>query len=136
MSDAVKLLLDQGLPRSTIEHLRSLGIDAEHVADLGMSQSTDSDILAHAEANGHVVVTLDADFHSLLAASGDSSPSVVRLRIEGLKVAPLAAILNKVLKASETEVGGGAAVSVTSSKIRIHKLPIGSKKRWNSSTIR
>lgn len=41
----MKLILDQGLPRSTVKYLATLGIDAEHVGDLGMASATDEAIL-------------------------------------------------------------------------------------------
>jgi predicted nuclease of predicted toxin-antitoxin system len=81
----MKLLLDQGLPRSTVEHLAGMGIAAEHVGDLGLATAADADILDVARRSQAVVVTLDADFHTLLATSHAAGPSVVRIRIEGLK---------------------------------------------------
>jgi predicted nuclease of predicted toxin-antitoxin system len=62
----MRLLLDQGLPRSTITHLAALGMAAEHVGDLGIATSTDTAILEMARQHGKVVVTLDADFHQIL----------------------------------------------------------------------
>jgi predicted nuclease of predicted toxin-antitoxin system len=63
----MRLLLDQGTPRSTARHLAAHGIDAVHAADIGLSTATDSQILDHARTDHRVVVPLDADFHALLS---------------------------------------------------------------------
>ena len=65
-----RLLLDQGLPRSAVGRLRDMGWDLLHVADIGMSRALDSEILEFARLEKRVCVTLDADFHALLAVSG------------------------------------------------------------------
>jgi predicted nuclease of predicted toxin-antitoxin system len=121
----MKLLLDQGLPRSTVKHLVVAGIAAEHVGDLGMAAATDAVILSVASRQQSVVVTLDADFHHLLAASRATSPSVVRIRTEGLKGDQLAAILVQVLAVAGAELASGAVASVTRQRIRVRSLPIG-----------
>nr|WP_258003931.1 DUF5615 family PIN-like protein [Fischerella thermalis] len=41
----MKLLLDQGLPRSAATLLSEAGIDAVHVAEIGLSAADDRDIL-------------------------------------------------------------------------------------------
>ena len=121
----MKLLLDQGLPRSTVRHLASVGIAAEHVGDLGMARAADAHILDVARQRQAVVVTLDADFHALLATSHATNPSVVRIRIEGLNGERLAAILGQVLAVTHAELEAGAVVSVTARRIRVRLLPIG-----------
>ncbi len=121
----MKLLLDQGLPRSTVRYLARIGIVAEHVGDLGMARATDAAILDEARRRQAAVVTLDADFHSLLAASRAASPSVVRVRIEGLKGEQLASFLVQVLDVAGVEIEAGAVVSVTAHRIRVRLLPIG-----------
>jgi predicted nuclease of predicted toxin-antitoxin system len=121
----MKLILDQGLPRSTVLHLTTVGISAEHVGDLGLAAAADSAILDAARQRLAVVVTLDADFHQLLAASHATSPSVVRIRIEGLKGDRLAAIIAQVVAVAGAELAAGAAVSATQSSIRVRMLPIG-----------
>ena len=93
----MKLLLDQGLPRSALRHLADMGIPAEHVGDLGMATATDAQILETARQRQSVVVTLDSDFHALLATARAAGPSVVRIRMQGLKGEPLAALLQRVL---------------------------------------
>ncbi len=119
------LLLDQGLPRSTVKHLADAGIAAAHIGDLGMATATDEAILEFARTREAVIVTLDADFHRLLAASSATSPSVIRLRIEGLQSEQLSAILIRVMSAAGVEINAGAVVSVTEDRFRIRSLPIG-----------
>ena len=121
----MKLLLDQGLPRSTVKHLAAIGIIAEHVGNLGMARSADEVILAAARQRNATIVTLDADFHQNLAATHSTTPSVVRIRIEGLKGDQLATILNAVVSQAAAELASGAVVSVTPGRIRVRTLPIG-----------
>lgn len=123
----MKFLLDQGLPRSTVTHLAALGIASEHVGQLGLSRAADDIILDAARARQAVVVTLDADFHRLLATQRVASPSVIRIRIEGLKGDGLASLLQSVLNSAANELAMGAAVSVTESRVRVHMLPIGKR---------
>lgn len=121
----MKLLLDQGLPRSTVRHLAAAGIMAEHIGDLGMSQLSDEAILQVARERDAIAVTLDADFHQILALSHATTPSVVRVRMEGLKGEQMARILAQVLAIANAELAAGAVVSVTSGRIRVRQLPIG-----------
>jgi len=118
-------LLDQGLPRSTVQHLAAQGIVSQHVGELGMSQATDAAILAYAERHQLIVVTLDADFHAILAVSGAARPSAIRVRIEGLDGQQLAALLCDVLQVAGAELAAGAMISITApNSVRIRSLPI------------
>jgi predicted nuclease of predicted toxin-antitoxin system len=63
----MKLLLDHGTPRSTAALLRKAGIETVHTAEIGMAKADDEEILHRASADDRTVVTLDADFHALLA---------------------------------------------------------------------
>ncbi len=80
----MRLLLDQGLPRSAARFLREAGIDTVHVGEIGYSTAHDATILQRGQDEGRTVVTLDTDFHVILAISRATSPSIIRLRIEGL----------------------------------------------------
>jgi predicted nuclease of predicted toxin-antitoxin system len=119
------LLLDNGLPRSAVPLLSAAGITAVHVGDIGMAHAADETILRHATANQQWVVTLDADFHTLLALSGDRGPSVIRVRIEGMKGPELAQIILRVVRQFNAELTAGAAVSVGPKVARCHLLPLG-----------
>jgi predicted nuclease of predicted toxin-antitoxin system len=118
------LLLDQGLPRSTVQFLRDSGISAQHTGDIGLAKATDETILNHAREQGQVVVTLDADFHTRLVLSGAAGPSVIRIRLEGLGGQELASLLTTVLGRCGEDLNSGAMVVVAESGIRIRRLPL------------
>jgi predicted nuclease of predicted toxin-antitoxin system len=120
----MRLLLDQGLPRSTVLHLRKANVDAVHVGDMGLTQATDSKILELGRKEAMVVATLDADFHMLLALAGASKPSVIRIRVEGLRGEELARLLVNVLDVCRDDLVEGALVTVTAGKVRVRKLPL------------
>jgi predicted nuclease of predicted toxin-antitoxin system len=120
----MNLLLDQGLPRSAAVLLRQAGIDTIHVGEIGHATSEDAVLLQLGRDSQRVVVTLDADFHTLLALSGAAAPSVIRIRIEGLKGDGVANLLKTVLAQCATDLIQGAAVTVQETRIRIRHLPI------------
>ena len=117
-------LLDQGVPRSTAPALSDLGFSAQHVGELGMATATDAEVLDKARTLEAVVVTLDADFHMLLAINRSTSPSVIRIRVEGLQGPGLSHVLGNVVATAEEKLAQGCAVSVTSSSIRVRMLPL------------
>jgi len=120
----MKLILDQGLPRSAAIILTDMGHEASHVGDISLAFATDMEILNYAASKSAVVVTLDADFHSLLAASGAKNPSVIRIREEGLRGAAVADCVGIVIQRCADELMFGAVVSVIPPYIRIKLLPL------------
>jgi len=121
----IRLALDQGIPRDAAARLRASGYNCSHVGELGMSVATDAEILAWAIEQNAAVVTLDADFHTILAVSGATAPSVIRLRIQGLDAIAVVALLQKVITAYESELLRGALVTVKAKKVTYHRLPVG-----------
>lgn len=119
-----RLLLDQGLPRSSAILLTEAGWDVIHVADIGMSRAEDGEILRRARDELRVCVTLDADFHALLMTGGERGPSVIRIRKEGLDAAALAALLPGIWGGIEEALEGGAMVTVTDRSVRVRRLPV------------
>ncbi|MFO0840907.1 MAG: DUF5615 family PIN-like protein [Gemmataceae bacterium] len=120
----MKLLLDQGLPRSAAQHLRDAGHDVKHVGEIGLAHATDATILDAACTDHRWIVTLDADFHLLLAKANASTPSVIRIRQEGLKGAEVAALVHEVVVRCGGELARGALVSVIPPYIRVKLLPL------------
>lgn len=107
-----RLLLDQGLPASTAALLRQSGWEVVHVPEIGMSRASDADIVRRARAESRVCITLDADFHSILATSGEQTPSVIRIRKEGLDATTLAALLQRIWPRIEDALDNGALLTL------------------------
>lgn len=120
----MSLLLDQGLPRSAAALLRALGVEAFHTGEIGLATAADAVILEHALREGRIVVTLDADFHALLAFAGAMEPSIIRIRIEGLRAEALVALIRRVLDEYDEELELGAMVTVQPGRIRVRRLPL------------
>lgn len=118
------LLLDQGLPRSTAPYLTKAGIEAIHVGEIGQATASDAALIEYARKHRQIVVTLDADFHKLLALSGANGPSVIRIRMDGLRGQQLAELLLLVMERCRKELNQGAAVSVSEAGIRLRRLPL------------
>jgi predicted nuclease of predicted toxin-antitoxin system len=121
----MRLLLDQGLPRSAADRLRRAGHEAVHTGEIGLATASDSDIIKRARRDGSVVITLDADFHAEIALEGAAKPSVIRVREEGLRAEALVELLLEVIRSCEKELDRGAFVSATRAEARIRVLPIG-----------
>lgn len=120
----IEFLLDQGLPRSTVQHLQGMGLQSVHVGNLGLAAATDETILNAGRDRGAIVVTLDSDFHALLARSKASAPSVIRIRIQGLKGDGVARVIQQVIQAVEGDLLAGAAVTVTERRLALRRLPL------------
>lgn len=123
-----RLLLDQGLPRSAVKLLSSAGWDVVHVGEIGLSRAEDQKILDHARKDDRICVTLDADFHAILAIEEATSPSVVRIRKEGLTAKAIYDLLVSLWPRIEKSLTHGALVTVTEQSVRVRRLPISQKK--------
>ena len=120
----MKLLLDRGLPLSASSLLSKQGFDTIHVSEIEMWAASDSEIIQKAQEDNRVVVTLDADFHSILALNNFSFPSVIRIRIERLQALALTQLIVDVIAQCKEDLEQGAAVTVEPNRIRIRRLPL------------
>ena len=120
----MKLLFDQGLPRSSAEILRNKGWDIQHTGEIGMSRATDRQILEYARDEHRIVITLDSDFHAILAVENLDSPSVVRIRKEGLRGPELAELVESIWARIGQQLENGAMATITEKGMRIRKIPL------------
>lgn len=122
----MRWLLDQGLPRSTALLLRQQNLDALHVGDIGMASASDSEIIEVALSENRIIVTLDSDFHALLAVSGAAKPSVIRIREEGLKGTDLCQLILQLRSQFSEAILKGCVLTATLKQARLRFLPINS----------
>jgi predicted nuclease of predicted toxin-antitoxin system len=120
----MKLLLDQDVSAAAAEVLRANGMDVVHAREVALATADDRDILTWCREEGRILVSLDADFHTLLALSGATSPSVIRIRIEGLRDRALADLVGKILDVTTDDLLRGSAVTVKPTSIRVRLLPL------------
>jgi predicted nuclease of predicted toxin-antitoxin system len=82
----LNLILDENLSPRLIPRLTALGIFAQHVAYLGLSGKSDSEIWLYALERGQIVVTINAKDFLNLAAGSEVHPGLIILRDSGLSV--------------------------------------------------
>ena len=121
----LKLLLDQGIPADSTQLFRTLGYECWHVGELGFHRAEDEEILSLAAERGAVVITLDADFHALVAVRGLRRPSVVRLRREGCRAEVVVRIVSEVLVRYRHQLEEGCLISIREHRASVHRLPVG-----------
>lgn len=95
-----------------------------HVTEIRDAATADEAILEEARAGGRIVVTLDADFHALPALYGWSSPSVIRIRRQGLSASDVRDLVIRLLPDHETALLDGVALSVRGHLVGMRKLPL------------
>jgi predicted nuclease of predicted toxin-antitoxin system len=120
----MKILLDEGLPRRAAELLRDRGIDAVHVTEIADASTADAVILEIAREEQRIVVTLDADFHAILAVQDAVTPSVIRIRREGLSAEDVCDLLVHLLRDHKEALRAGVALSVRAHLVGIRTLPL------------
>lgn len=81
-------------------------------------------LLDFARQEGRTCVTLDHDFHQLLAEAAATTPSVILVREQGLTYERLADLLIRLVAQLGTELEKGVAVTATKRGVRIRALPL------------
>jgi predicted nuclease of predicted toxin-antitoxin system len=78
----VKLLADLHIAPRTVVFLRAKGHDVVRAGDVLSATASDVQLVALAQAEQRTVLTQDLDFSAIVALSGESSPSIISLRLD------------------------------------------------------
>jgi len=122
----MRLVADLHIAPRTVEYLRSLGHDIVRVSQVLSPTSSDREIIAHAATDRRAILTQDLDFSAEIAVSGQTSPSVILLRLSSSRIEFVNRVLSDVLPALEEDVHGGALITVEDHRVRRRRLPLSS----------
>jgi predicted nuclease of predicted toxin-antitoxin system len=92
--------------------------------EIGLASAADAEVLDAARAERRICVTLDHDFHAILAETGATTPSVVLIRMQQAGYAETGQLILRVLREVDSQLERGAAVTATRRGIRLHSLPL------------
>lgn len=121
----MRFLLDECVSPLVAPPLAAAGHSVVHARDLGLTGQTDAVVLAAAESDQRVLVTLDTDFGALLAASGAARPSIVYFRGEVTRrPAGQVRVLLANLDQFTEDIAAGAVVVIGDDRVRVRRLPI------------
>jgi len=118
----VKFLLDQDVYAVTARFLRDLGHDVVQVAQIGLSQAEDEELLEVAQEQERIFVTRDRDFGNLVFVKAIGT-SVLYLRMLPSVVNSVHSELERVLKTYSEEELAEVFVVVEPDRHRVRKLP-------------
>jgi predicted nuclease of predicted toxin-antitoxin system len=121
---SMPILIDMNLSVEWVAELARHGWSAVHWSTVGDPRAEDTEIMAWALANGHVVFTHDLDFGTALALTHAAGPSVLQVRGQNVLPEHMGPIILAVLRQHEAALVAGALVVVDERKTRVRVLPL------------
>ncbi len=117
-------LVDEDMPRSLARMLRSAGLQAVDVRDVGLRGRPDEDVIAFARTNGLVLVTADLGFSNLLRFPPTSHPGIVVARlVNEMPAEHVVRIISAALTALTSDELDGNLVVVEENRVRLRRRP-------------
>jgi predicted nuclease of predicted toxin-antitoxin system len=120
----MRLLIDMNLSPRWVGFFAGSGFEAVHWSSLGDPSAADSALMAHAAANGFIVLTHDLDFSAILAATQGNKPSVVQIRAGDTSPEKIGLPVVVALRQMQTELVEGALLTVDPKRTRMRLLPL------------
>lgn len=120
----MKFLCDMGVSPKTANWLTSNGYDCVHLRDRNLQRLPDSDIIALAEEEGRVILTMDLDFSRLMSQRNTTMPSVITFRLNDERAINVQRVLAIALSKFEEALESGAMITLTERNARVRHLPL------------
>ena len=118
---AVKVKVDEDLPRAAVDLLRDWGYDAAGVYEQGMSGWKDPELWRAVQAEGRFLVTADKGFGDIRTYPPGTHRGILVLRPSEQGVRPILDLLGRVLASYSLEQLAGCIVVATPRGIRIRR---------------
>jgi predicted nuclease of predicted toxin-antitoxin system len=117
----MRFLADENVSGVSVQRLREAGLDVEAIGEISPSV-VDESVLAHAHANGQILITFDRDFGELVYRRGAARPSgIIYLRIPQVEPNSAARAVLELLRIPDLVVEGWFTV-VDLDKVRQRPL--------------
>jgi predicted nuclease of predicted toxin-antitoxin system len=120
----MKLLVDMNLSPDWVAVLKQAGWETIHWSDVGNPRAADSEIMAWAKQNAHVVFTHDLDFGTMLALTQAEGPSVIQVRTQDVTPAAIGKLVVNALRQFQPELAKGALIVLDEANVRARILPL------------
>lgn len=118
---SAKVKLDEHLPCSLAAALIARGIDADTVADEGLSGATDPEVLAAAGGEGRIVLTLDRGFGDIRAYPPGTHTGIVVFRTDDQSAPAVTAAVLQLVEGHGFADLAGAITVVQGGLLRIRR---------------
>jgi predicted nuclease of predicted toxin-antitoxin system len=106
-----------------VSFLQTHGHTVVHWSMIGDIHASDPELMDWARANGHVILTHDLDFGTILAQTHATGPSVILIRNQDTLPAAIGAAVAAAFQQCEQNLQAGALVVVEPTYHRIRILP-------------
>ena len=120
----MKLLVDINLSPDWVTVLAQAGWETVHWSGIGNPRAPDSEIMAWAKQNRHVVFTHDLDFGTMLALTQAEGPSVIQVRTQDVTPLAIGKLVVSALRQFQTELETGALIVLDEASVRARILPL------------
>jgi predicted nuclease of predicted toxin-antitoxin system len=104
--------------------LEQAGWKAIHWSDIGNPRAADSEIMAWAKQNGHVIFTHDLDFGTMLALTQAEGPSVIQVRTQDVTPTAIGKLVVNALRQFQPDLEKGALIVLDEANVRARVLPL------------
>ncbi len=120
----MKFLLNENIPPSLTNRLKSFGYDAIHIYDCGLTGQSDENIIEFASLHNYIIITHDLDYSRIISLSGNSNPSVITFRQKVISADIISDSLARVIPKISVFLTSGALVSIDQELLRYRLLPL------------